>query len=64
MVKRIIGVVFLVPVAILLGFWCVNFVGAVMAGDINIVSYLLQHKVAIGLILAYFVFKFLNPFKD
>lgn len=63
MIKRILGTVILIPIAIIFSFWAVNFVTGVIAGTINLTAWILSNKVVIGLILAYLVFRYLNPFK-
>lgn len=63
MIKRILGVIILVPIVIMFSFWGVEFVSGILAGSINLGTWIMEHKFIIGLIVAYFVFKFVNPFK-
>ena len=63
MIKRILGTVILVPVVLIFSFWAVNFVTGVCAGEINLMAWILDNKFIIGLVTAYFVFRYLNPFK-
>ena len=63
MIKRILGTVILVPVVLIFSFWAVNFVTGVYAGEINLMAWILDNKFIIGLVTAYFVFRYLNPFK-
>lgn len=63
MIKKILGAVFLIPIVILLAFWVVNFVIGVLTGDIILIDFIASHRIMIGLVAAYFIYKFLNPFK-
>lgn len=62
MIKRALGIALLIPVVFLVSLWGVNIVSGVMAGDINVVCFIMEHKLIISIIVAYFVFKFVNPF--
>ena len=63
MIKKILGAIFLIPIVILLAFWGINFILGVLSGNISLIDYIANHKVIIGLVAAYFIYKFLNPFK-
>lgn len=63
MIKRILGAIILVPIVIIFSMWGVNFISDVAVGEINLGAWLLDHRFIIGLVVAYFVFKFINPFK-
>ena len=63
MIKRILGTVILVPIVIIFSFWAVNFVTGVFTGTINLTAWILDNKFIIGLVTAFFVFRYLNPFK-
>lgn len=62
MLKKLLGAIILVPVVILLSLWGVNFISGVLTGEINLVTFIVSHKVIIALVLAYLGFKYLNPF--
>lgn len=55
--KRVFGGILAIPVVLLISFWCVNFVSGVLAGEIQLVTYLMEHKFIIGCVLAFFVYK-------
>lgn len=40
---------------IMISIWCINLLGAILNGNIELGAYIMQHKVIFGLILAYFV---------
>lgn len=61
--KRIIGVIFLLPISILLACWGVGFATDILAGNINPVLWINEHRLLIVLVATYFVMKYLNPFK-
>lgn len=63
MIKRILGAMILVPVIILATFWCVNFTGDVLTGKIDLIAFLIEHKLIISLIAAYFVIRWIHPFR-
>ena len=62
MLKKLLGAILIVPVVILLSLWGVNFISGVLTGEVNLVTFILDHKILIALVLAYFGFKYLNPF--
>lgn len=63
MLKRILGAIILVPIVLMFSFWGVNFVAGVLSGEVNLGYWIMDHKFIIGLVVAFFVFKFVNPFK-
>lgn len=63
MLKRILGGMILIPIAILLAFWGVNFITGVLSGNVSLSAFLVDHRVLIGLIVAYFVYKWIRPGK-
>ena len=58
--KRIFGGILAIPVILIFSFWCVNFVSGLLAGDINLVTFLMEHKFIIGCALAFVVYKLLK----
>ena len=55
--KRVFGGILAIPVILIFSFWCVNLVSGILAGEINMVTFLMEHKIIIACALAFIVYK-------
>lgn len=63
MLRKILFGIFVVPLVLVLAFGAVNFVSAILAGDVSIATWVMDHKVLLALILGFIGIRYLNPWK-
>lgn len=61
--KKIIVALLMVPVALCLAYGAVNLVGGVASGEINLLEWIGEHKVALAFAGCYMLLTFVGPFK-
>lgn len=57
LIEKWMATVLLIPVIAIVSFLGVNFVSDVLVGDINIITWVSDHRFIIGLVCAWIVFK-------
>lgn len=63
MIRKILFGIFVVPLVLVLAFGAVNFVSAILAGDVSIATWVMDHKVLLALVLGYVAVRYINPWK-
>ena len=63
MLRKILFGIFVVPLVLVLAFGAVNFISAILAGDVSIATWVMDHKVLLTLILGFIGIRYLNPWK-
>lgn len=61
--KRVLYALLLVPVALCVAYGGVNFVSAVIHGDMSILSWIQDHKFILAFVACYVGLQFIGPFK-
>ena len=63
MLKKIIIWMILVPIVLIAAMWIVDLGLAVMAGEMDLLSWLQANRVLFAVVITYLIFKYANPFK-
>lgn len=61
--RKIIVALLMVPVALCLAYGAVNLVGGITSGEINLLTWIAEHKVALAFAACYVFLTFIGPFK-
>lgn len=61
--KKVLFAIFMVPVILILAYWIVNFGSGILTGEVNIVTWVLDHKILLTFIVCYTILSFVGPFK-
>lgn len=61
--KKIILALLLVPVALCLAYGAVNLFSGVISGEINLLDWIAEHKVALAFAACYTLLTFIGPFR-
>ena len=63
MIRKMLYVVLIAPVALVIGFGIVSFVIAAISGDTSLLNWILNHKILLGIAATIGLIQLWNPFK-
>lgn len=63
MIKKILFGLFVVPLVLILAIGVVNFISAVISGDISLSTWILDHKLLLAIGLCFIAIRYLNPWR-
>jgi cytosine/uracil/thiamine/allantoin permease len=63
MIRKLVYVLFGVPIALIAGFILINIISAALNSGLSAAELVLKYKFLLGLIIAFLIYKTWNPFK-
>lgn len=62
--KKVLCALLLVPIVLSVGYWAIGFVTGLIAGEISLMAWVVEHKIILTFILCFILLGFIGPFKD
>ena len=61
--KKVLCAILLVPIVLSVAYWIVNFGTGLMTGEVNFVTWIVDHKALLTFIVCFVLLGFVGPFK-
>lgn len=62
--KKVLCALLLVPIVLSIVYWAIGFGTGLVAGEISLVPWIVEHKILLTFIACFILLGFVGPFKD
>lgn len=61
--KKVLCALLLVPIVLSVGYWAAGFITGLLAGEIDLIAWIIAHKILLTFIVCFILLGFVGPFK-